>query len=167
MTTILLLFGAGLILLALEVVVPGAILGIIGGIFMLIGVITAFSQYGFSGGTWAALAAIVIVGVALYLEFVLLPRSRLAKKFTMDTTVAGTSQPPIADRAAVIGGQAVAVTALAPSGYVEFAGRRYEAYCRSGLVNAGERLDIVDLDNFRLIVSKPSVSTIESQCPTG
>jgi membrane-bound ClpP family serine protease len=89
---------------------------------------------------------------------VLLPKSRLAKSFSMSGTVAGTSQPPIADRA-VIGRQVVAITALAPSGMVELGGRRYEAFSRSGLAQAGERLDIVDVDNFRLIVSKPAAST--------
>jgi membrane-bound ClpP family serine protease len=41
---------------------------------------------------------------------------------------------------------------------VELGGRRYEAFSRSGLAQAGERLDIVDVDNFRLIVSESSHS---------
>jgi membrane-bound ClpP family serine protease len=161
MSVIILLFAAGILMLALEVVVPGAVLGIIGGVCMLVGVVVAFSEYGFGGGTTAAVAGVVLVGIALYLEFVLLPKSRLAKKLTMGGTVAGISQPPIADRAAVVGREAVAVTSLVPSGYVEFNGRRYEAFSRSGAAARGERLDIVDVDNFRLIVSKPLASTLE------
>ena len=167
MSAILILFGAGVMLLALEVIVPGAILGIIGGLFMLAGVIAAFSQYGFSGGAVGAIAAVVIVGVVLYLEFVLLPKSRLIKKITVGETGAGQSQPSIAERGAVIGKSAVAVTSLGPSGVVECGGRRYEAFSRDGFVRVGEQLDIVDVDNFRLIVSKSTVSTIESKCPTG
>jgi hypothetical protein len=114
----------------------------------------AFTDYGVSGGSIAALLAVALTAVTLYLEFVLLPKSRLAKKFTVDATVAGTSQPPIADRAAVVGQRVIAIT-------VEYNGRRYEAFCRTGLVPAGESQDIVDLDNFRLIVSKPAASTIQ------
>ena len=157
MTLIVFLFVIGAILLGLEVIVPGAILGIIGGIAMLAGVIVAFDQFGFQGGGMAAIAAVVLVAITLYLEFVLLPRSRLAKTFSMTATVAGRSQPEVADRA-VIGRRVVAVTPLAPSGVVELDGRRYEAFARHGHVYAGTQLDIIDLDNFRLVVSKTSTS---------
>jgi membrane-bound ClpP family serine protease len=157
MTLIISLFVIGSILLALEVVVPGAILGIIGGIAMLIGVVVAFDQFGFDGGGVALVAAMVLVSITLYLEFVLLPKSRLARKFSMSATVDGRTQPALADRG-IIGKRVVAVTPLAPSGVVELEGRRYEAFARNGHVSAGTPLDIVDLDNFRLVVSKTSTS---------
>lgn len=156
MTLIITLFAAGILLLVLEVVVPGAILGIIGGVLMLAGVVAAFTEYGITGGSTAAVIAVVVVSIALYLEFVLLPRSRIARKLVMEGTVSGTSQPPVAIRQDVIGREVVAVTALAPSGYVELDGRRYEAFARHGHTRVGERLHVIDLDNFRLIVSKPS-----------
>lgn len=161
MMAIVMLFAAGILLLALEVVVPGAVLGIVGGVAILAGVIVAFNLYGFDGGMIASGAALLLTGIALYIEFVLLPKTRLAKTFTMTGTISGTSQPVIADRAKVIGRQAVAVTALSPSGYVELDGQRYEAFARDGHTSAGTRLDIVDVDTFRLIVSKPSTSATQ------
>lgn len=158
MSLIIGLFVAGIFLLALEVIVPGGIIGVVGGILMLVGVALAFVRFGLEGGAIASGAAIVVGAIVLYLEFVLLPRSRLAKALSMTETVAGRSQPPIADRAAVLGRQVTATTTLAPSGYVEFDGRRYEAFARSGLAQRGERLEIVDVDTFRLIVSKPSTN---------
>ncbi len=157
MTMVAVLFVAGVLLLALEVVVPGAVLGIIGGISLLVGVIVASQEFGFDGGVLAAGVALGLVALTLYLEFVLLPRSRLARTFSMEATVAGTSQPAVAERS-VIGKPAVAVTPLVPSGIVECEGRRFEAFARSGHVDAGERLEIIDLDNFRLIVTKPSTN---------
>ncbi len=157
MSLIVFLFAIGAILLALEVVVPGAIIGIIGGIAMLAGVVVAFDQFGIQGGALAAVAAVLLVAITLYLEFVLLPRSRLAKTFSMTATVDGRSQPVLADRT-VIGKRVVAVTPLAPSGVVELEGRRYEAFARSGHVPVGTQLDIIDLDNFRLVVSESSTN---------
>jgi membrane-bound serine protease (ClpP class) len=157
MTLILVLFVAGVILLTVEVVVPGAILGIAGGVALLAGVFLAFDDYGMNGGLIALATALALVAIALYLEFVLLPRSRIARTFSMTETVAGTSQPALADRA-VIGKHAVAVTPLVPSGVVECEGRRFEAYARSGHARTGEQLEIVDLDNFRLIVTKSSTT---------
>lgn len=152
MTAVITLFIAAVVLVAVELLVPGGILGLLGGLCLVAGVITAFVQLGSAGGSVATGIAFVIGAVTLYLEFVLLPKSRLARKFSMTDTVSGRSQPEVADRG-VIGRDAVAVTTLAPSGYVELDGRRYEAFCQSGHVAVGARLRIVDLDNFRLVVT--------------
>lgn len=152
MTAVLLLFGGGLLLLALEVVVPGAILGIVGGIMLMVGVGLSFDRFGAEGGALASAAALLIGGVAIYLEFVLLPRSRLARKFSMAATVSGTSQPAVAE-SALIGCRAMAATPLAPSGLIECGGRRYEAFARSGHVPAGAAVEVVGIDTFRVIVT--------------
>lgn len=154
MTMVITLFAAGVLLVAIEVLVPGAILGILGGLCLLGGVIAAFVQLGGTGGAIASGVALAIGALTIYLEFVVLPKSRLAKKFSMTETVSSRSQPEVADRAAVVGRDAVAVTTLAPSGYVEVNGRRYEAFCRSGMVSAGARLRVVDVDVFRLVVTQ-------------
>lgn len=156
MTAVVLLFVAGIVMLAIEVVVPGAVVGICGGVAIVAGVISAFVQFGFDGGIIATVVALVLAGVTLYLEFVLLPKTGLVKALSMSGTISGTSQPVVAERKDVVGRQAIAVTALAPSGFVEIDGRRYEAFARDGHTRVGERLDVVDVDNFRLIVSKTS-----------
>lgn len=154
MSTITLLFIVGAVLLAAEVFVPGAILGVVAGIALLAGIVLAFVEHG-SGGGWAAVGgALVLVGFTLWAEFWLLPRTALGKRLFLKAEVSGASQPPLAERADVVGQTAVADTALAPSGYVIVAGKRYEAYSRSGYAAKGETLRVVDLDNFRLIVSK-------------
>jgi membrane-bound ClpP family serine protease len=154
MTTVILLFAAGLLLVAVEVLVPGAVIGVLGGLCLLGGVMAAFAQLGAVGGSVATGIALAIAAVTLYLEFVVLPKSRLARKFSMTETVSSQSQPVIADRVAVVGRDAVAVTTLAPSGYVELDGRRYEASCQSGLAAVGARLRVVDVDTFRLVVTQ-------------
>ena len=154
MTTVAVLFIAGVLLVAVEILVPGAILGILGGFCLLGGVIAAFLQLGPVGGAVATGVALAIGAVTLYLEFVVLPKSRLARKFSMTETVSSQSQPVVADKAAVVGREAVAVTTLAPGGYVELDGRRYEASCLSGLAVIGARLRIVDVDTFRLVVTQ-------------
>ena len=154
MTTVIILFAAGVLLVAVEILVPGAILGILGSICLFGGVIAAFVQLGALGGAIATGVALAIGAVTLYLEFVVLPKSRLAKKFSMTETVSSQSQPVIADRAVVVGREVVALTTLAPSGFVELDGRRYEAFCQSGMTTAGARLRVVDVDTFRLVVNQ-------------
>lgn len=154
MITVVTLFVVGIVLVAVEILVPGGLLGALAGLFLLAGVVTAFVEFGPSGGTLATAVALLIAIGLLYFEFVVLPRTKLAKKFSMTETVAGRSQPEIAERGAVIGCDAIAATTLAPSGYVEVDGRRYEAFCQSGHVAAGARLRVVEVDTFRLVVTQ-------------
>ncbi|HWA24416.1 MAG TPA: NfeD family protein [Lacunisphaera sp.] len=154
MTGVVIFFVLGLTFLALEMFFPGAVMGIIGGLAMLVGAIIAFANFGAAGGTLALASAIALVLVALYLEFVLLPRTRLARSLTMSTTVGGTSQPALADLQAVVDQVGEAETTLAPSGYITLQGRRYEAFSRSGMLARGTSVRVTGLDNFRLIVIK-------------
>ncbi|MBL9205741.1 MAG: serine protease [Opitutaceae bacterium] len=153
MNAITILFALGILLLALEVFVPGMVLGVIGGLALLGGVVVAFQSYGARGGLGAFAAALALVGAVLVIEFVVLPRTSFGRRMFLKTDVAGTSQPPLAD-ASVVGKPAKALTALVPSGYVSIEGKRYDAFSQSGHVHPGETLRVVGLDNFRVIVTK-------------
>ena len=154
MNLVVALFLVGVLLLAAEVFLPGAIAGIFGGLAMLAGCVVAFQEFGGSGGMVAALVALGLLGLTFYLELVWLPTTRFGKKLIVQSTLDATSQPPLALAADVVGRAAEAITPLGPSGYVLVDGRRYEAFCQTGHVAAGEGLRVVGLDNFRLIVTK-------------
>ena len=151
---IFLLFLLGVILLAGEVFVPGAILGIFGGLSMLAGCVISFRQFGAVGGMLATVVALALLGLTLYIELVWLPKTRFGRKLIVQSAVDATSQPPLADKESVTGKPAEALTALVPSGFVLVEGRRYEAFSQSGHVAKGTVLRVTGLDNFRLIVTK-------------
>lgn len=154
MTAILLLFLLGTVLLVFEVFMPSSILGLLGGVAMLAGCVVAFMNYGARGGSLAVVAGLAILGLALYAEFGLLPKTRIGKRFFLHAAIGATSQPPVAEAAAVVGKPCEAVTTLAPTGYVLLDGRRYEAFSQSGHVARGTTLKVVAVDNFRLTVTK-------------
>lgn len=154
MTLIAILFVVGLILLAVEVIVPGGLLGVLGGVSLIAGCVLAFLNFGSRGGVVAVAVAVTLTALLLVIEFLVLPKTRLGKKMFLRAQIAGTSQP-MPGTVDLIGQAAVAATTLAPSGYVQVAGKRYEAFCRSGFVEAGATLKVVAMDNFRLIVSTP------------
>lgn len=154
MSAIILLFLTGALLLTAEVFLPGAIAGIVGGLALLAGSILAFVNYGPTIGTAATLGAGALLGVMLYVELVWLPRTRYGRKLVVEAVV--DAQATSAASRAVVGKTASALTTLAPSGYVAIEGKRYEAFSRSGHVPRGATLTVVDVDNFRLIVSQSS-----------
>jgi membrane-bound ClpP family serine protease len=157
MTTMLILFLVGSVLLAAEVFLPGGIAGVLGGIALASGAGIAFSEFGAGGGALASIAALLLLAAMLYFELVWLPRTRVGRAMVVEATVSGQSQPAPGSPE-LVGQPALALTALVPSGFVEIAGRRYEAFCRTGHAARGTQLTVVGLDNFRLIVSEPKSS---------
>lgn len=154
MTLILLLFSVGILLLVAEVLVPGGIIGTVGGILMFAGCVLAFIDYGVGGGILAVVTALLLGITAFYLELRVLPRTRIGKRAFLTAQMTGvtTAIPPSA--ANLVGQSASALTMLSPSGYVLVNGQRYEAFCQSGQAPAGAALDVIGADNFRLIVTQ-------------
>lgn len=153
MTTIVLLFSLGILLLVLEVAVPGGVLGIIGGLAMLAGCVLAFLDFGMSGGWLAVGVALLCLGLALYAEFVLLPKTPLGRRMFLRNSVDATSQSMPAEAVDVVGKMGETLTMMAPGGYVMIDGRRYEGRSRDGLIAKGITVRVVDVDNFQVIVS--------------
>jgi membrane-bound ClpP family serine protease len=149
-----LLFAIGILLILAEVIVPGGILGSIGALMMFSGCVIAFMDYGSLGGLVAVLAALVLGGLAIYLEFKLLPKTKWGKRAFLNAEIGGVSAALGKEALDLVGKSAEAVTLLSPSGYILVDGRRYEAFCQSGQAPAGSPLEIIGADNFRLIVTQ-------------
>lgn len=153
MTLVILLFALGIVLLAVEVVVPGGVLGAIGGLLMFGGCAAAFAEFGTGGGLLAVAAALVLAGLSLFVELRILPRTAAGKRAFLHAEITATCSALGEEAQALVGKRAEALTLLSPSGYVRVDGRRYEAFCQSGQVPVGAALEVVGADNFRLIVS--------------
>ncbi|RFC48187.1 MAG: membrane-bound serine protease (ClpP class) [Verrucomicrobia bacterium] len=154
MTTILLLFIFGIVLLVLDLFVPGIILSTAGTLAFLAGTARAFTEYGIGGGLLAFAIGAVLLTVALYIEYWVLPKTRIGKKFFLHAAVDGTSQAPLAQSSALSGREALALTPLMPSGQIEIDGQRYEALSLDGHVATGARLRVTGQQNFSLTVTK-------------
>lgn len=152
MTTILVLFGIGLLMLSLEIFLPGGVLGVMGGLTMLGAVVLTFRDHGIAGGALSLSAALIAVCAVFYIELVVLPKTRLGRGLVLSGEVSGKATT--AADASLVGRPCEAVTVLAPSGVVTLDGRRFEAFSRDGYVEPGTKLVVHSTDNFRLIVSK-------------
>lgn len=153
MTLIILLFAIGILFIAVEVIIPGAILGSIGALLMFGGCIKAFIDYGAVGGIAAVLTAFALGGLALFIEFRYLPKTKFGKRAFLTKEITSVASAVGIEARELIGKSADALTMLSPSGYVLVDGTRYEAFCQSGQAPAGSALDIIGADNFRLIVT--------------
>lgn len=152
MTLIILLFTIGLILLAAEVLVPGGILGIAGGLALFAGCVVSFIRLGASGGLIAVVIAMLAAFVVFYIQFKILPKTRIGKRFFLKREITATSTALQDSARDLIGKAALSATVLSPSGYVTIDGKRYEAVSQSGQISPGTELEVVDANHFQLTV---------------
>lgn len=152
MSLIILLFAIGLFLLAAEVLVPGGILGIAGGLALFAACIVSFLRLGASGGLISLVVAICAAILVFFIQFKLLPKTRVGKRFFLTREISAKSTA-LPDKARdLIGKSALSATVLSPSGYVTIEGERYEAVSRSGQIAPGTELEVIDANHFQLTV---------------
>ena len=147
MTMIVILFLAGILLIAAEVFLPGGIIGMIGGAAMLGGIFSAYSEFGPQGAVISSAIAIALVILALFLEFKILPKTGLGKRLFLEKSVKASAKYSKADDDAV-GQICDTVTALGPTGFVMLNGVKLEAASKSGFIEKNERVKITGRDNF-------------------
>lgn len=152
MTLIILLFSIGLLLLALEVMIPGGILGIGGGLLLFTGCILSFTMLGTTEGLIAIGITFAAAFILFYIQFKILPNTRMGKRFFLNEAVNGSSSDFKKSSQDLIGKTATAVTVLSPSGFVNIDGKQYDAFSKSGQIPKGTELEVIAANSFQLTV---------------
>jgi membrane-bound ClpP family serine protease len=144
----LLLFAAGLVFFAAELVLPAhGLVGVLGGIALVASVVAFFRVGEYVGlGVLVGLAFVGPIVAGLWVK--MWPRTPLGRRMVLQT-VAGVAQTEAVVRA---GEQGVALSELRPGGMCEFDGKRLEAHAEIGMIAAGDRVVAVGVSNGRLLV---------------
>lgn len=150
MTTILFLSLVGIAALIAELVLPGGILGVVGGLCLLGAVVATFFSYGSTAGT-IALAALVAIGlVTLWLWMKLFHRLPFTKQLVLEEAVRG--EEAARARASLIGRTGFAVTDLMPSGRAEIGGERVDVVAESSSIPKGTPVLVVGVNGPSIAV---------------
>lgn len=152
MSLVILFFSIGLILLFLEVIIPGGILGIIGAISLFIGCISSFVLLGTTQGLIAIGIALVAGGSVFYIQFKILPKTRFGKRFFLKNEISASSNSLQENARDLIGKTATSVTVLSPTGYVIIDGKTFEASSQSGQIPKDTELEVTAATPFQLTV---------------
>jgi membrane-bound serine protease (ClpP class) len=159
----LLLVAAGVILLALELlVVPGfGVVGILGIIAIGASLILALIGPG-AAPTFILQAATRVVGsllVALLASFVLLrflPRLPFGRRLILERgldSAQGYASAPESD-ARLLGQRGRASSPLRPAGIAEFDGHRVDVVSEGELIEAGQTIEVIRVDGNRIVVRR-------------
>lgn len=143
---------AGLLLLALEIILPGLVAGIAGLVCLAAGVVLAYRELGAPGGhvVLALTGGLLVAGFFIWLRF--FPRSRLGMRFVSQGTVGdiGTEKPELLDQTGT------ALTTLRPSGTALIGGRRVDVVTEGLMVERGSPVRVVAVEGMRVVVREIS-----------
>ena len=152
MITILVLILLAAVLIAMEAILPGGVLGIVGFCVFLGACGVGFTQFGVMGGVFTFLGGGTVLGILLYTAYKLFPETALGKQFILSKQIQGASNKGIPD--SVIGQSCQSVTPLRPTGMVLLGDKRYQAISKDGYIDSDTTLFIKSKDNYRVVVTK-------------
>jgi len=148
MIPIITLLILGVVLLYLETVLPGLIVGILGFICLMAAVILGYRNYGYQAGSFilAGVLAGLMVGAFCWLKF--FPDSRMAHKFISQGSVGelGVAKPEL------LHATGAALSQLRPSGTANIDGQRVDVVTEGGLIEAGTAVKVVTVEGARIVV---------------
>jgi membrane-bound serine protease (ClpP class) len=156
-STVIILVCLGIFMLALEVILPGGILGICGGLCLVGAMIMTFlvdelDPYGM--GARLAIAGVIGAGsmTLLVLWMKNFHRMPFISHYILD---AKAGESPRAE-SNLLGLTGVARSDLRPTGTAMIDGKRLEVVAEAGLIAHGSPVTVVKVDGFRIVVRATS-----------
>ena len=153
MDIIIALLVAAFILVFFEVILPGGILGTIAALCVILASWFAGAEYGAGIGILTFVGSAAALALFVFIEFKLLARTSLGSAFFLKSSVTGHSNIAPAE-ASITGKKGISLTRLNPSGKVAIDGKSYDAHSQDGYIEANLNIQVVDQDNFKLIIKK-------------
>ena len=149
------LLAAGLLLIVAEVFVPGGVAGVLGGLALLGAMGVGLAAFPAPWGYLAAVAIVVVGGLALLLWVQFFPRSRMGKRIALRSD--GADFMAAAPDRDLVGAGGEAATALRPAGIALIAGKRYDVLAEGGeWIPAGAAIRVTAVRDGNLLVRNAS-----------
>jgi len=148
----LLLIVIGIVLILLELVIPGGIVGFIGVVSIVTGVVIAFrsSEHG-----WAALLFALIAGaITVFLLVKYFPLSRLGQSVMLDKSTSAEDGYVVqaSGEEDLIGRVGETVTVCRPAGIAMFDNRRLDVIAEGTFIEVGKQVKVIAVDGNRVVV---------------
>ncbi|MET3290109.1 UNVERIFIED_CONTAM: membrane-bound serine protease (ClpP class) [Brevibacillus sp. OAP136] len=147
------LFVIGVLMLIMEIFLPGGIVGTLGVISMVSGLVLAAydTEQGLASlGIAALITAVVIVVLVKYLGV-----RGMWSKFILKTEQSKESgYVAPRDQSSLIGKEGIAITPMHPSGMIRIDGKRIDAVSVGGFIKAGTPIYVIQVEGTRIVVQE-------------
>lgn len=148
MELVVALLVAGVVLLLLETILPGAIAGAIGLICLIAGVVIGYNRFGVPSGNLILLIVTVVLIVGAILWVNIFPNSPFARPFISKRTIGNVR----AEKPELLEQTGLAYTNLRPSGTAIINGTRVDVVTEGGMVERGTKIKVVQIEGLRVVV---------------
>ncbi len=153
----LVLLVIGFLLVFLEFYLPGAIMGIAGGVFILASLVLFAMQTGSPFGTILFVVAIVISLILLF-KFAIW-RIRTAKPSrSIYSNASQNGYQAVSFDSSAIGKEGIVLTDLKPGGFIIVDGKQQQAISQEGYLTKGTKVKVIGGEESNLIVRKEELS---------
>jgi membrane-bound serine protease (ClpP class) len=169
LSTVLILAAFGVIMLCLEVILPGAIVGIVGGILIVASVVTLFLSetlieaypHWARGGIAMAIIVGSVVTVVLWMRY--FHKTAIGRKLILNARVGDSTGST--KRVSLEGKMGIVKTDLRPSGTVVVNGKKFEAQSIAGFIERGTQVEVKSSNANSLVVAVASTDADRYQRP--
>ncbi|MEM9283310.1 MAG: NfeD family protein [Verrucomicrobiota bacterium] len=154
MTTILSLSVIGILAILAELVLPGAILGIVGALCLIAAAIMTFVEYGMGAGV-AAVGILVVFGFATlswWMKF--FHRLPLTKQLILEDAAGNDAE--LEARQDLVGETGTTLTDLTPSGHARIGERKLDVMTETGSIEKGSEVEVTATRGPTIVVRKIS-----------
>lgn len=141
----------GLLLVTVELFIPGGVLGALGAIALVGAVIASFFAFGARGGFIASATMVVAGGLVIGIWLKFFPRTGVGRRITLASDLGQARSAP-SDWKQLEGQVGTAQSDLRPSGVAWIGGRRVDVVAEAGFVPKGATVQVVRVDGFRIVV---------------
>jgi membrane-bound serine protease (ClpP class) len=149
-TLYLALLVAGILLVGLEIFVPGGVLGVLGGL-CLVGAIVVGFQMSPTAGWLGLIVAVLGTAGGLWLWIRIVPKTRLGQQLTLSAD-GKDFKAPSETRKQWLGREGIAQSDLRPSGIARIDGQRVDVVAEGAWIPAGTPIRVVAVDGIRVTV---------------
>ena len=139
-----------LLLLLIEIIIPGGIIGIIGLICIVTGVVLGFLQSAVLG--FALSSGVLVLGVIVFNLWVkFFPKTSIGKEIFLDKD-AKDWQGYEKSNKELLGLSGITHTALRPSGLAVINDQRVDVVTQGELIDKGEPIKVLEVEGNRIVV---------------
>jgi membrane-bound serine protease (ClpP class) len=162
LTTVIILAVFGIVMIAMEVILPGGVLGVVGAITIGVSLFLTATSPGLASigpdGRFL-LGGGILLGSALLLGLWLryFTRASFVKKHLLEGDIDGTSNYDKYQQLLELTG--IAETDLRPAGKARLDGTKHDVLAETGMISSGTKVKVVKVEGSRVIVRASDVSS--------
>ncbi len=157
MELVVVLLIAGVVLLLLETILPGAVAGIAGFLCLVGAVILSYNRFGLQTGNLVLLGVVIALTVGAIAWMQIFPNSPMARPFISKRTIGNVD----AGKPELLEKTGTAYTNLRPSGTALINGRRVDVVTEGDMVERGTLIKVIQVEGLRVVVRRVNLSESE------